>query len=108
MHAGTAPSPAGTRACPLGHTPRRGGGKLPKLQLQAVYQALASGLQATFQPTDTFNINGETLSRDEVVAGLHAVIVLIEATKAVRQQWTRAVQPSVPLWSLALPSDKAC
>jgi hypothetical protein len=71
---------------------RRGGGKLPKLQLQAAYQALASGLQVTFQPTDTFNINGETLSRDEVVASLHAVIALVEATKAVRQLWTRAVQ----------------
>jgi hypothetical protein len=65
---------------------------LPKLQLQAVYQALASGLASTYQPGDTFNIHGETLSRDEVVAHLHDVVATVEATKAARQQWMSAVQ----------------
>lgn len=67
-------------------------GKVPKLQIQASYQALASGLLSTYQPTDTFSINGETLTRDEVVARLNAFIVTAEATKSSRQQWLSAVE----------------
>jgi len=70
----------------------KSGGKVPKLQIQAAYQALVSGLQSTYQPGDTFNIEGQTLSRDEVIARLNAFIALAEATKATRQQWLSAVE----------------
>jgi hypothetical protein len=70
----------------------RSGGRMAKLQLQAAYQALASGLQSTYLSTDTFNIHGETLSRDEVVARLRDLIATVEATKVARQQWRSAVQ----------------
>ncbi len=58
----------------------------------AAFQALAVGLQATYQPSDTFNIAGQTLSRDDLVARLNSVIATIEATKAARQQWIGAVE----------------
>jgi hypothetical protein len=83
---------AATSAAPAITNVGKGGGRLPKLQLQAVYQALASGLQSTYEPTDTFNIYGETLTRDEVVERLHDVVATVEATKAARQQWRSAVQ----------------
>ncbi len=67
-------------------------GKVPKLQIQASYQALVSGLLSTYQPDDTFSINGETLTRDEVTARLNAYIAMAEATKASRQQWLSAVE----------------
>ena len=70
----------------------RGGGKIPKVQIQVAYQALVSGLQSSYQPSDTFVIAGQTLSRDEVIARLNAVIALAEVTKATRQQWLSAVE----------------
>jgi hypothetical protein len=91
----TSPQPTSTLAAstpPAITTVGRGGGRLPKLQLQAAFQALASGLESTYQPTDTFNIHGETLSRDEVVARLRDVVAMVEATKAARRQWMSAVQ----------------
>lgn len=81
----TATAPAITGAA-------KGGGKVPKVQIQAAVQALISGLQSTYQPTDNFNIDGETLSRDQVIANLNAFITTVEATKAARQQWTTAVE----------------
>jgi hypothetical protein len=51
-----------------------------------------SGLLSTYQPSDTFSINGETLTRDEVAARLNAYIATAEATKASRQQWLNAVE----------------
>jgi hypothetical protein len=66
--------------------------KVPKLQIQASYLALVSGLLSTYQRSDTFSINGETLTRDEVTARLNAYIAAAEATKASRRQWLAAVQ----------------
>jgi hypothetical protein len=93
----TAPTPqpaaSGTATGQTGITSvARSSGKVPKLQIQASYQALVSGLQSTYQPSDTFSINGGTLTRDEVVAQLNAFIAEVEATKTTRQQWLNAVQ----------------
>jgi hypothetical protein len=70
----------------------KGGGKIPKVQIQVAYQALVSGLQSTYEPSDTFVIAGQTLTRDEIIARLNAFIALGEATKATRQQWQGAVE----------------
>jgi hypothetical protein len=86
--AGPAPAPAG--ASP-GITSVAKSGKSTKVLTQASYQALVSGLQSTFQPTDTFNVPGGTLTRDQIIAQLNTFISAAEATKAARQQWLTAV-----------------
>ncbi len=68
------------------------GAKLAMLQVQASFQALVSGLQSAYQPSDTFRIAGRTVSRDEVIAQLNAFISNVEATKAARQQWLSTVE----------------
>jgi hypothetical protein len=88
----TPPASATANAPPAITSASKTGGKVPKLQIQASYQALVSGLISTYQPSDTFNINGETLTRDEVVARLNTYIGAAESTKSSRQQWLGAVQ----------------
>jgi hypothetical protein len=89
----TTPSAASAAAAaPAITSVAKSSGKVPKLQIQASYQALVSGLQSSYQPTDTFNISGATLTRDDVIARLNAFIATVEATKTARQQWLSAVQ----------------
>jgi hypothetical protein len=59
--------------------------------IQTSYQALVSGLQSSFQPTDTFNVPSGTLTRDQVIAELITFISAAEATKMARQQWLTTV-----------------
>jgi hypothetical protein len=88
----TQPASATATAAPAITSASKTSGKVPKLQIQASYQALVSGLLSTYQPTDTFTINGETLTRDGVVARLNAYIATAEASKSSRQQWLGAVE----------------
>ncbi len=62
-----------------------------KIDLQASYQALIAGLNAAYQPTDTFVLRTGTLTRDELTTQLNGVIVAAEATKTARQQYRSAV-----------------
>jgi hypothetical protein len=62
-----------------------------KIDVQASYQALITGLNSAYQPTDTFVLRTETLTRDELTARLNGVIVAAEATKTARQQYHSAV-----------------
>jgi hypothetical protein len=88
-----APKPAAsTASAPAITSIAKSGSKVGKLQNQAAFQALVVGLQATYQPSDTFNIAGQTLTRDDVIALLNAFIATVEATKAARQQWLSAVE----------------
>jgi hypothetical protein len=86
------PASATATASPPITSASKTSGKVPKLQIQASFQALVSGLLSTYQPSDTFSINGETLTRDEVTSRLNAYIATAEATKASRQQWLSAVE----------------
>jgi hypothetical protein len=84
--------PTSTASTPAITGVAKSGTKVGKLQNQAAFQALVVGLQATYQPSDTFNIAGQLLSRDDIVARLNSVIATIEATKAARHQWIGAVE----------------
>jgi hypothetical protein len=86
------PASASANASPNITSVAKSSGKPTKVLMQTSYQALASGLQSTFQPTDTFNVPGGTLTRDQVIAQLNTFIVAAEATKTARQQWLAAVE----------------
>src|SRR5271155_4629357 len=75
----------------------------PKVMMQASYQALVSGLRATFQPTDTFVLKGGVLTRDQAVAQLGAYIAAGETTKSTRMQWISAVQAERDILEQATP-----
>jgi hypothetical protein len=63
-----------------------------KLGLQASYQSLITGLSTFYQPTDTFALQGGTLTRDAVIAELQKFIDAAEATKTTRTAWLASVQ----------------
>ena len=75
----------------------------PKVMVQASYQALVSGLQATFQPTDTFVLKGGVLTRDQAIAQLGAYIAAGETTKSTRMQWISAVETERNILEQAAP-----
>jgi hypothetical protein len=83
----SAPLPDGTTAI----TGATGAAKGRKIDLQAAYQALITGLNMAYQPTDTFALQSGTITRDELTAKLNQVIVAAEATKTARQQYRSAV-----------------
>lgn len=85
------PAPASTGGSPSITSVAKSSGKSTKVLTQTSYQALVSGLQSTFQPTDTFNVPGGTLTRDQIIVQLNTFITAAEATKAARQQWLTAV-----------------
>ncbi len=85
------PAPASAGASPGITSVAKPSGKSTKVLTQTSYQALASGLLSTFQPTDTFNVPDGTLTRDEVIARLNTFITAAEATKTAHQQWLTAV-----------------
>jgi hypothetical protein len=85
------PAPATAATSPSITSVAKSTGKTTKVLTQASYQALATGLQSSFQPTDTFNVPSGALTRDQVIAQLNTVIAAAESTKAARQQWLTAV-----------------
>jgi hypothetical protein len=66
--------------------------KPTKVVLQASYQALVTGLQSTYQPTDTFDTTQGTYTRDELIAQFAMFIGTGETTKAARQDWLAAIE----------------
>jgi hypothetical protein len=69
-----------------------GGNHGTRLDLQASYQALVSGLLVSYPPTAVFELGKETYTRDQVVAVLQGFIAQGEATKTAHQAWLSAVQ----------------
>lgn len=63
-----------------------------KIDLQAAYQALISGLAANYQPTDTFLLPSGTVTRDALIAQFQGFISVTETTKSANQSWREAVQ----------------
>jgi len=69
-----------------------GSNKGTKVDLQASYAALMAGLLQYYQPTDTFPLQGGSMTRDELVAQFKAFIDAAEQTKTANTQWRAAVQ----------------
>jgi hypothetical protein len=63
-----------------------------KVGLQASIQAVISGLITYYEPTDMFQMNGETYTRDELVAEFQSFVTAAQATKTSNQQWRTNVQ----------------
>jgi hypothetical protein len=63
-----------------------------KVDLQAVYQALVSGMQTYYQPTDTFHMPDGTYTRDELITQLNGFVAAAQATKASNAQWRSDIQ----------------
>jgi hypothetical protein len=63
-----------------------------KVDLQANYQALVSGLQTYYQPTDTFHMPDGTYTRDELITELSGFVSAAQPTKASNTQWRSDIQ----------------
>jgi hypothetical protein len=82
------PSPPG----PLITGTANGSNHATKVDLQALYQAVVSGLLAFYAPTDTFLMKSGTFTRDELVSQIQSFVAAIEKTKSSNQQWRQDVQ----------------
>jgi hypothetical protein len=83
----TPPSPAS-----LITTTANGSNHGTKVDLQAVYQAVISGLLTFYQPTDIFHMAAGIFTRDELVAEFQKFVSAAQATKASNQQWRANIQ----------------
>ena len=63
-----------------------------KVDLQALYQSVISGLLAFYAPTDTFLMKSGTYTRDDLVTKFQTFVAAIEATKSSNQQWRQDIQ----------------
>ena len=63
-----------------------------KVDLQASIQAVIFGLLTYYEPTDIFQMNGTTYTRDELVAEFQSFVTAAQATKASNQAWRANVQ----------------
>ena len=63
-----------------------------KVDLQASIQAVIFGLLTYYEPTDTFQMNGTTYTRDELVAEFQSFVTAAQATKTSNQVWRANVQ----------------
>lgn len=82
------PPPAQTVITSVANNGNRG----PKIDLQAAYSALANGLLANFQASDTFEIGGVKYTRDELVTDFNGFVTAAEDTKDKHREWLAAVQ----------------
>lgn len=63
-----------------------------KVDLQALYQSVISGLLAFYAPTDTFLMKSGTYTRDDLVTKFQTFVAAIETTKSSNQQWRQNIQ----------------
>jgi hypothetical protein len=63
-----------------------------KVGLQAVYQAMISGLLAFYTPTDTFHMAQGTFTRDELIAEIQSFVSACQSTQVANQSWRSAIQ----------------
>jgi len=88
-----ATSPGTTASPPVGITAvANGSNHGTKVDLQATYQALIGGLQAFYQPTDTFQLGGTSYTRDQLIDLFQQFVSIAETTKSMQQDWRGAVQ----------------
>jgi hypothetical protein len=86
------PPPTAAPATPTMTGVANGGGRATKVELQSSYLALIAGLQANFQPGDSFAVRSGILTRDQVVAELQGFVTCAENTKSSNQAWKADVQ----------------
>jgi hypothetical protein len=95
---GSTPAPvqpqpaAGSTPPPLITATANGSNHGSKVDLQAIYQGLVSGLLALYQPTDTFLMKTGTYTRDELVTQFQGFVAAAENTKSTNQAWRASVQ----------------
>jgi hypothetical protein len=63
-----------------------------KVEIQTSYLALIAGLQANYQPGDTFAVRTGLMTRDELVAEFQGFVTCAENTKSSNQAWKADVQ----------------
>src|ERR1700677_292235 len=63
-----------------------------KVDLQAQYQAVISGLLAFYASTDTFLMKSGTYTRDDLVTKFQALVAAIQSTNSNYQQWRQGIQ----------------
>jgi hypothetical protein len=81
-----------TTAPPAAVTGATKAAKPTKVALQVSYQALITGLQALYQPSDVFLLRDGSYTRDELIAELTGMVTAAEATKTANQTWRITVQ----------------
>jgi len=69
-----------------------GSNRATKVDLQAQYQAVISGLLAFYAPTDTFLMKSGTYTRDDLVTKFQTLVAALESTKSNYQQWRQGIQ----------------
>ena len=69
-----------------------GGNRGAKVDMQAVYQAVIHGLLTYYQPSDVFQMQAGTYTRDELIAEFQGFVNAAQATKASNQQWRSDIQ----------------
>jgi hypothetical protein len=77
---------------PLITTTANGSNHGTKVDLQAVYQAVIFGLLTFYSPTDVFQMQAGTFTRDELIAGFQNFVTAAQATKAANQEWRADIQ----------------
>jgi hypothetical protein len=86
------PSPTPTVVSPTMTGVANGSNNATKVDLQALYQSVISGLLAFYAPTDTFLMKSGTYTRDELVTQFQAFVAAFETTKSNYQQWRQGIQ----------------
>ncbi len=84
------PTPAPVNPTVTG--PANGSNHATKVDFQALYQGVISGLLAFYAPTDTFLMKSGTYSRDELVTKFKSFVAEIESTKSLYLQWRQGIQ----------------
>jgi hypothetical protein len=72
--------------------PANGSNHATKVDLQALYQSVISGLLAFYAPTDTFLMKSGTYTRDDLVTKFQTFVAALETTKSSNQQWRQNIQ----------------
>lgn len=77
---------------PLVTSTGSGNNRSTKVDLQAQYQSVISGLQEYYAPTDSFHLAQGTYTRDELIAQFQSFVGACQSTKTANQAWRTAVQ----------------
>jgi hypothetical protein len=77
---------------PLVTTVANGSNHGRKVDVQAVYQAVVSGLLAYYQPTDSFHMPDGTYGRDSLIAVFNGFVTAAQATKQSNAEWRADIQ----------------
>ncbi len=86
------PPPTPATVAPTVTGVANGSNHATKVDLQALYQAVISGLLAFYAPTDTFLMKSGTYTRDDLVLKFQAFVASLETTKNSNRQWRQDIQ----------------